>query len=409
MREKTKKLTEQKAKLIKEMEDLVNVATEEERALTEEEQAKFDEMEKKINALTETVAAIEKQRELKKEAEDEEGTDTDGTSTSTPSTQNDEAKTKEERAYLNDAKVFAQYVRNVIEERADSNLTMGNNGAIIPTTIANKIIQTAYDISPVLQKATKYNTKGQLEIPTVGVDNNTINMAYAEEFKDLEGKSKNFSSVSLNNFLAGALTKISNSLINNTDIDLTEKVIEIMSVDVARFLEKEALIDTSGKEKGCSTAKLNVTATAQTAITADELIDLKNKSKQVFRKNSIWIMGNDTKTAIEKLKDADGRYLFNNDLTGEFDGNIMGYPVYVSDNMPAMSAGSVPILFGDFSGLAVKQTKDLEMQILRELYATQHATGIVAWTEFDMKIENYQKIAKLTMATASGTGGQGDS
>ena len=398
MREKTKKLTEQKAKLIKEMEDLVNVATEEERALTEEEQAKFDEMEKKINALTETVAAIEKQRELKKEVE-EEGTESgNGSSTTTPSNQNDDSKAKEERAYLNDAKVFAQYVRNIIEERADTNLTMGNNGAIIPTTIANKIIQRAYDISPVLQKATKYNTKGNLEIPTIDVDNTSINMAYSEEFKDLESKSKDFDSVSLGSFLAGALTKISNSLINNTDIDLTEKVIEIMSEDVSRFLEKEALIGTSGKAEGCSTVKLNVTAASQNVITADELIDLKNQIKQVFRKNSIWIMGNDTKTAIEKLKDADGRYLFNVDLTGEYDGNILGYPVYVSDNMPAMSAGSIPVLFGDFSGLAVKQTKDLEMQILRELYATQHATGIVAWTDFDMKVENYQKIAKLTMA-----------
>lgn len=400
MREKTKKLTEQKAKLIKEMEDLVNTATEEERALTEEEQARFDEMEKKINALTETVAAIEKQRELKKELE-EEGTESDdGSNTTTSSSQNDDAKAKEERAYLNDAKVFAQYVRNVIEERADTNLTMGNNGAIIPTTIANKIIQRVYDISPILQKATKYNTKGNLEIPTIDVDNTSINMAYSEEFKDLESKSKNFKSVSLGNFLAGALTKISNSLINNTDIDLTEKVIEIMSVDVARFLEKEALIGTSGKAEGCSTVKLNVTASAQNAITADELIDLKNQVKQIFRKDAIWIMGNDTKTSIEKLKDSDGRYLFNVDLTGEYDGNILGYPVYVSDNMPSMSASSVPILFGDFSGLAVKQTKDLEMQILRELYATQHATGIVAWTEFDMKIENYQKIAKLTMAAA---------
>lgn len=398
MREKTKKLTEQKANLIKEMEDLVNVATEEERALTEEEQAKFDEMEKKINALTETVAAIEKQRELKKEAE-EDGTDSsDDSGVSTTSTQNDEGKTKEERAYKSDAKIFAQYVRNVIEERADANLTMGNNGAIIPTTIANKIIQTAYDISPILQNATKYPTKGNLEIPTVDIDNNEINMAYAEEFTDLESKSKNFKSVSLGNFLSGALTKISNSLINNTDIDLTEKVIEIMSLDVSRFLEREALKGTSGKAEGCSTAKLGITAAAQTVITADELIDLKNKIKQCFRKNSIWIMNTNTKTSIEKLKDTDGRYLFNDDLTGEFDGKVLGYPVFISDNMPDMASGSVPVLFGDFSGLALKQTKDLEMQILRELYAAQHATGVVAWTEFDMKIENYQKIAKLTMA-----------
>ena len=46
----------------------------------------------------------------------------------------------------------------------------------------------------------------------------------------------------------------------------------------------------------------------------------------------------------------------------------------------------------------LKQRDDaLEMQVLRERFATQHATGITAWVEFDAKVENAQKIAKLTM------------
>jgi hypothetical protein len=37
------------------------------------------------------------------------------------------------------------------------------------------------------------------------------------------------------------------------------------------------------------------------------------------------------------------------------------------------------------------------MEVLREQYATRHAIGINAWVEFDAKVENVQKIAKLTM------------
>ena len=32
-------------------------------------------------------------------------------------------------------------------------------------------------------------------------------------------------------------------------------------------------------------------------------------------------------------------------------------------------------------------------QVLYEKYATQHAIGVVAWGEFDAKVENAQKIA----------------
>ena len=103
-------------------------------------------------------------------------------------------------------------------------------------------------------------------------------------------------------------------------------------------------------------------------------------------------------TALEILKDGEDRFIFREDLSGEFDGYILGYPVEVSDNMADIGAGADVIFFGDFSGLALKQKDDaVEMQVLREKFATQHATGITAWLEFDAKVEHTQKIAKLTM------------
>lgn len=49
------------------------------------------------------------------------------------------------------------------------------------------------------------------------------------------------------------------------------------------------------------------------------------------------------------------------------------------------------------SGLAVKLTDNVSIEILHEKYATQHALGIVGWVEIDAKIENAQKVAKLVM------------
>ena len=71
--------------------------------------------------------------------------------------------------------------------------------------------------------------------------------------------------------------------------------------------------------------------------------------------------------------------------------------MYVSDNMPDMEAGKVAIYYGDMRGLATKFSENMEIEVLREKYATQHAVGVVAWLEFDSKVENNQKIAKLTM------------
>lgn len=368
-----KALEERRVDLQAQMESILETAKAEKRALTSAEETTFTNCESEIQNIDET---IEKE--------------------------NREMNTQEQRSEIEirESKQFCDYIRGVLENRADANLTSGANGAIIPKTIAKKIITKAYDMSGILHHATRYNTKGDLSIPVYGADGSTdITMAYADEFTDLESKVGKFTSVNLGNYLAGALVKMSKSLIANTDIDLENKVVELVAETVARFMEKECLIGTSGKVAGLSGVKLSVSSASATAITADELIKLKNKVKKAFRKNAKWIMSNDTLTAIELLKDGDDRFIFREDLSGEFDGYVLGYPVEVSDNMPEIATKADVIYFGDFSGLALKQREDaLELDVLREKFATQHAIGITAWVEFDAKVENEQKIAKLTMA-----------
>ena len=111
-------------------------------------------------------------------------------------------------------------------------------------------------------------------------------------------------------------------------------------------------------------------------------------------------MSNATRTAIRLLKDNEGRYLLNENVTSAFGRTLLGKPVYVSDNMPDMSANAKAIYYGDMSGLAVKMSEEFEIQVLREHYATQHAIGVVGWTELDAKVENEQKIAVLKMGAS---------
>ncbi len=74
--------------------------------------------------------------------------------------------------------------------------------------------------------------------------------------------------------------------------------------------------------------------------------------------------------------------------------------VYVSAKMSDMAAGKAAIYYGDLSGLAIKVSENINTQILREKFATQHALGVVGWVELDSKIENAQKIAKFVMKSA---------
>ena len=366
-----KALEERRVDLQAQMEGIVDTAKAEKRSLTTEEESEFSKIEKEIREIDETIEREEKKMSV--------------------NTENREIEQRE-------SKQFVDYIRGVIESRAEGNLESAPNGAIIPKTIAKKVIMKAYDMSSILQSATKYNTKGNLSIPVYNEGDDGIAMAYANEFTELTSKSGNFTSIDLGNYLAGALCKISKSLIANTDIDLENTVVTLMAEAIARFQERELLKGTDGKVEGLRGVELQHKCASASVITADDLIKLKNKVKKQFRKGAKWIMSNDTLTAIELLKDKNDRFIFREDVNGEFDGYVLGYPVDVTDNMDDIGANKDVIFFGDFSGLALKQRSDaLELQVLHEKYATEHAIGVCAWLEFDAKVEHKQKIAKLTM------------
>lgn len=379
-----KALVEQRNAKLDEMKSMTAKAVEETRAMTDEEDAAFKALEAEIrdlDSVIERAKAVEGMGMAPVEEPAAAG----------------EAEA-EERDGLDMAEVreFAGYIRaEKLEERAASNMTKTDNGAIVPKTIAAAIIKKVRDISPIYGMATKYSVKGTLAIPYYDETSGAVSVAWSEEFVELESGSGKFATIELTGHLAGALTKISRSLLNSQDFDLVSFVISDMAEKIALFCENAVIA--GDKVDGLKGVTQKVTAAAQTAVTTDELIQLQDSVKDVFQAGCIWVMAPATRTAIRQLKDGNGRYLLQDDLTSPFGHTLLGKPVYVSDAMPAMEAGKTAVYYGDFAGLAVKSVEEPNVQVLHEKYATQHAVGVVAWLEFDAKVQDAQRISKLEM------------
>lgn len=387
-----KGLTEKKNDLITRAEEILNDAETNKRELTDDEAQELAEIRADVKKIKEALEIHEEIKDEKKELKEDAIEEAKEAEVAKEEAKKAEA---EERA-------FEEYVRGVVmHKRGDAvNLTKGANGAIIPTTIANKIISMVYDICPILEKSTKYNVKGKLVVPFYDEGTTAITVSYAEEFEELTSHVGSFDKIELDGFLAGTLTLISRSLVNNQNFPLVDFIVEKMAYAIKRFIEKELLNGTSQKIEGLSGVTLGVTASATTAITADEVVRLHDAIKDDFQSGAMWIMSSATRTALRTLKSSTGYYLLNDDVSSPFGTTLLGKPVYVSDNMPDMGAGKVAIYYGDMSGLATKFNEDMNIEVLREKYSTMHAIGVVGWLEFDSKVENAQKIAKLTMANS---------
>lgn len=398
-----KELIEKKNDLITRAEEVINVAKAQKRELTEAEAAELAEIRDNVRRIVRHLELVDDIDELDRMGRKEEGEQVMEKETT--------KEVEETRAIeIQEREAFENFIRGyVVHERAGeltptpynpSSPTAGAGGALIPTTIVNYIIKKVYDICPILERSQKFNVKGNLEVPFYPADSNKINVAYQSEFSPLTSSSGSFDTVTLTGFLAGCLTKISRSLINNVNFDIVGFVVDEMAYQISRWIEGELLNGTQNKVSGLSTLTNGITTSSQTAITADEVVQLHDSIKDRFQNNAIWIMSPATRTALRLLKSTTGYYLLNDDISTPFGTSLLGKPVYVSDNMPNIAAGNRVIYYGDMRGLATKFNENINIEVLRERYADEHAYGVIGWLEFDSKIIDEQQLAVMKMASA---------
>jgi phage major capsid protein, HK97 family len=371
-----KKMFEMRAQKLAALKALIEKAKAEERAMNQDEITSFEALETEIRELDKTIAALEKTRELT-ESEPQVPVE-------------EEKRSVEERDY----EAFDALIRS--EETRAGELTKGDNGAVIPTTIANKIIEEVVEICPIFQDSDRYNVKGTLSIPYYDKSTSDITMEYADEFTDGESKTGKFKSINLTGFLGRAITDVSISLINDSSFDVVGFVIRRMSESIAKFIEKELLKGTPNKIDGLSKGVQEL-KTAGANFTADEIIDLQELIPDAYQANAYFIMSRKTRTAVRKLKDGQGNYLLNKDANSRWGYTLFGHDVYTSANMDDVKAGATVMYYGDYTGLATKVSENINIKVLTEVKARQHAVEVLGFVELDAKVQNAQKIAKLVI------------
>lgn len=368
-----KKLNEDRAELQAEMENMLATAEGEQRALNNEEDAKFKELESKINAIDNTIKAKEQYRASQNVVVE---------------TRKEDEMTQEERDY----KVFGDFLMGIGNEmRADANFTKTDADAagIVPKTISDQIIKEVKDRVPYLQFANVIYKTGTLSFPKVTL--NSTGASYGTEGSANDAIKDEWTTIDLKDYIIDVCVDMGEQMFVNVDTSIINAVIDNVAEHMANKLDREFTLGTDEKVTGITSATNTVTTASATAITYDELVDLKHKIPQAYRGKGVWLMNDSTYTAICKLKDNDGRPYFEED---EY--KILGCPVYVSGNFAEIGAGNKTIVFGDLSGYTIKFSKDMSIELLTDAtYKRNHLVGVFASTFVDAKITNEQKIAML--------------
>jgi HK97 family phage major capsid protein len=109
---------------------------------------------------------------------------------------------------------------------------------------------------------------------------------------------------------------------------------------------------------------------AAATVVPDGLIDFVYKLSAPYRQGASWLMASTTAAAIRKLKDGQDNYLWEPNYTKDGTDTLLGYPVEIDENMPAIAAGAIPIAFGNFKrGYIINDRQGT--RILRDPYTNK--------------------------------------
>jgi HK97 family phage major capsid protein len=163
----------------------------------------------------------------------------------------------------------------------------------------------------------------------------------------------------------GVLLKVSSELITDNEVNLVEylgrqageavgyKVNELLAVGTGT-VQPQGIFTAAGSGVTGGTA-------VGGAFTADNLIDLLHSvdSAVAARPGTALQMNRATLGAVRKLKDGDGRYLFEYGAAGE--PRILGERIVENPFAPAIGTANKSVIYGDMSSYHVRQVGGIEV------------------------------------------------
>jgi HK97 family phage major capsid protein len=132
---------------------------------------------------------------------------------------------------------------------------------------------------------------------------------------------------------------------------------------------------------------------------SDQLIDLVYALKSGYRQNASWVMNRATQSAIRKIKDGDGNYIWQPAASAGARASLMSFSVIEAEDMPNIAADAYAIAFGDFRrGYLIVDR--LGVRTLRDPYSAKPYVLFYTVKRVGGGVQNFEAIKLLKFADA---------
>lgn len=346
--------------------------------LTAEDDAIYSIMEQEINDLGKEISRLERQEQM--EAELNKPVNTPLTSKPAngkePEKKTGRASDEYRKAMLDAFRSNFKRVNNVLQEGVDA-----DGGYLVPEEYDRRLIDTLSEENIMRSLGTTITTSGEHKINIAATKPAA---AWIEEGGALQFSDATFGQILLDAHKLHVAIKVTEELLYDNAFGLENYILDQFGKALANA-EEDAFLngDGTGKPLGLfdATGGGHIVSTLTAAIKSDDMLDLVYALKRPYRKNSSFILNDQTLSSLRKLKDNNGAYIWQPSYQmGEPD-RILGYAVHTSAYAPIDA-----ISFGDYSYYNIGDRGSRSFSELRELFAGNGMIGYLAKERVDGKL-----------------------
>lgn len=137
-----------------------------------------------------------------------------------------------------------------------------------------------------------------------------------------------------------------------------------------------------------------VQTAASLTIAADDLIELSYALKEGYKNGAAWLAKRQVIKLFRKLKDTQGRYLWEPGLNGATQSTLLGFPVYEANDMADVAANSLSVGFGNFkSGYQIVDR--IGVRVIRDIYSSKPNVLFYTTKRVGGAVKNFEAIKLL--------------
>lgn len=269
--------------------------------------------------------------------------------------------------------------------------TVGTGGYTIPKGFVANLEMALLQFGGVRQVANVFRTESgnDLSWPTANDTGNSGELL--TENTETAYLDATFGVVTFYAYKFGSkLVKVPSELLQDSAFDIAAVLGQMMGERIGRI---EASYFTTGtgssQPHGIVTASTAGKTTASaSAITAEEILDLVHSVDPAYRMQGCGFMFHDNiLLALRKLKDGEGRYLWQAGMVAGEPDTLWGYPIYINQSMASsITNNAKTMLFGQLNKFAVRDVQSIRIRRLVERFAEYDQEGFVAFTRTDSRL-----------------------